>query len=413
MKKLEVDIVEDFIAKDRIPDAFKYLLSHVNGSSEYNSLKEQLLIRKSLYTRIESDNRKGTIDNDTYFRQRSMISHVLLSVTHEIHSIEIIEEEVTDTVSDINENNNELSELKERVNQIEIILREIAKKIDVNLFEKVINEERKTTSDKKISEEIKRTKQNVKLGDPEVNYVFVYGRAGVGKTTILASIFKYLYENYRLKYNSIGNKEGVKYLNSLLESLQQQDFPKTTGIGNIEEVDLSIDDPKTGLSTVITFLDMSGEDLRYLQPLENEKRSNVAVNFDTYFKENESISFLLVTTPMATKDDDIIFTHFINHLTEKYKNTKLNVSLIINKWDLMRDDKKDDLTEFIKENLPQTYYSLSKKNIDATAFSFSALEGEAQSMSQIVKYLLKEFRTTTPNNVQTSIASIRRLLRLH
>lgn len=410
---MQVNIIEDLISKDKIPDAFKYLLAHVNGSSDYDSLKEALLIKKNLYTKIELDNIKGLIDNDTYFRQRSKITHVLLSVTHEIYSIERVEDEIQDTDSETNQLFNELKKLKDRVSKIEKMLKVIEEKTELELSNELKTEDKNTIgpNDDEVNRKLKLTKQNLTIEDPRVNYVFVFGRPGVGKTTILASIFKYLYDNYQLKYNSIGNKEGIKYLHHLLESLRKQDFPKTTGIENIEEIDLSIDDPESGLSTIITFLDISGENLHQIQP-HHKKVRNHSINFDTFFKEKESINFLLVTTPISTNEDDLILTNFINYLSDKYQYTKLNIGLIVNKWDLMDESRKDDLPEFVKKDLPLTFHSISQKNINPTVFKFSALDAEYHNISLVVKYLLEDFKTT-PNNVQSTIASIRRLLRLH
>ncbi len=412
MDKLKVSMVEDFISKDKIPDAFKYLLSHVNNSVDYNSLKEEILIKKSLFTKIESDNRKGIIDKDTYFRQRSIISHVLLSVSYEIYTIEKVEDEISD--ANINPKTTQISEevekLKDRIVRIEETLKLIEEKIGIqvsNLFK-----DRKPIAINNIGQvnkQISLTKQNLTIEDPKVNYVVVFGRANVGKSTILAYIAKYLHENYPLKYNSIGNKKGVNNLQNWLKALNENSFPKTTGIGNIEEMDISIEDPKSGNSTIITFLDISGEDLVQIGPTTNETTPK-SINLKTYFEGNDCVNFLIVTTPISTREDDLIIKTFTDYLSENYSNTKLNIGLIINKWDLMqkRDNKLSDL---VKETLPLTYNSMiSNKDINLNVFKFSAIEDKY--ISPIVEYLLEEFKTT-PNNVQSSIASIRQLLRLH
>jgi len=194
MNKLEIKRIEEFISKDKIPDAFSYLLSTIENELEFTNLREELIIKKSLFTRVESDKRKGIIDYETYFLHRSNVVHVLLNVSYELSNLNQVEEEILNENLNYSDLKEEIENIKKRLEKIEVLIPIIEEKFNLKLDK--LSKSIKSSGEKsqlirhkeRIETQLNSYKRKVKVQEPKINYVFIFGNTNTGKTTLLASI---------------------------------------------------------------------------------------------------------------------------------------------------------------------------------------------------------------------------------
>ena len=132
------------------------------------------------------------------------------------------------------------------------------------------------------------------------NVVFVFGNIGTGKTCFFLTIVNYLYKTCLLRLNSKDNIEGIAFIEKLSKQLKEKkELPAPTSGGQIEEVDLRF--KFKNKEVVYTFLDMAGEDLRYVDPtiisseinISSEKRGNLDEKINKYLK-NQKLPVILL-----------------------------------------------------------------------------------------------------------------------
>jgi hypothetical protein len=200
------------------------------------------------------------------------------------------------------------------------------------------------------------------------NFVFLFGKQGVGKTAITASLIHYLasvcaYGNIE----KVGDMEGKRLGERIRHLLSQDRFPDRTAMGTLTQVDCRFVPTKKGLKELnLTFLEMSGEDLKRVDV--NEYEGKLPDNIDVFFKvEGLSLTFILVTSHDEASADDSLMVNFLDYLIDKspvYRNSR--VLLLISKWDKVREMHGDvDVEGFIRKNMRQTF-----RKIDRTANAF-------------------------------------------
>jgi ABC-type cobalamin/Fe3+-siderophores transport system ATPase subunit len=222
------------------------------------------------------------------------------------------------------------------------------------------------------------------------NYIFTFGSVGSGKSTLMATLTRFLSEKATLHINP-KNINGTRlYLKDWLKKLEKQEFPPRSLTGEIVEVDLGIQFRNTNEedSLIITFLEMSGEDLQKVDIKTGD--GMLTANFVTYIKNAKM--FLIVTDFDSAKDDDQLIFLFLNKLLNEYKINIYAVALIISKWDL--SEGKINVRDFVAENMKLTKNWLESSNIEEPrVFTFSV--GKVQSNlpdseSKIVQLLLDD-----------------------
>lgn len=227
--------------------------------------------------------------------------------------------------------------------------------------------------------------QEVNLSD-ETNYVFIFGKPYVGKTVITTSIINYLSTESRHGLLRIkDNKVGITFLDRAINFFRKQQFPERTVKGSLTEVDVEfLPFRKTKDKLALTFLEMSGEDLRQIEF--GESSSNRLPTGIEVFLRAEGLSkiFILVTSHDEASNDDYLMAKFLDYIIandQHFQNSR--VLLLVSKWDTFIE--KIGINDFLKSQMPLTYRKLHK-NINAVAYFSIGKVSEIDGMPFIIKY---------------------------
>jgi len=218
---------------------------------------------------------------------------------------------------------------------------------------------------KKPETEIKRTKKNIKDINlkSDINSVFVFGNTGVGKSTLLASISKYLSVNFRLEMNP-DNKQGMLImLNDWIRQLNKHSFPSRTPIETINEIDIKVN---TETPIRLKIFELAGENLNKIDIENTGELSSSIINLI-----NSSNIYFIVTDVNNAQRDDILIWQFFNLLQHNNIDIKA-ICLFICKWDLLKEEIT--INDFVKESMPQCTQWLNSNSLrinTISVFSFS------------------------------------------
>ena len=220
------------------------------------------------------------------------------------------------------------------------------------------------------------------------NIVFVFGFIGAGKTTLLVTLYKYLLENYKVELNSKDNGEGIDYIESLLEQLNNNTLPESTSKGFIKEIDWQVN-LTSGLKIHFTFLDMSGEDLKMVREggLDDEIKKYL-------LDPNLNVTLLcLIDYDSPARHDR--FNHlFFSEIKQVCNFDFSSVGVIVTKWDknerIKGKKKYQNLKEFMHKNARQTLFwlkddEMKMKNI----FTFSIGKIDSKNPQKLLSIDLK------------------------
>jgi hypothetical protein len=226
------------------------------------------------------------------------------------------------------------------------------------------------------------------LKGKRTHFIFLFGKQGVGKTAITASLIHYLaseseYGNIEMGGDDTGRRLGarIRYL------ISTGRFPDRTNVGSLTEIDCRFDPAKSGLEELkFTLLEMSGEDLKLVDV--NEYDGKLPDNIDVFFKaEGLSMTFILVTSPDEARGDDQLMVNFLDYLINKspvYRHSR--VLLLMSKWDeVKKKHPNTDLEKFIKENMRQTFRKINRPTNAYRHFSLGEVT-EADGQPYISKY---------------------------
>lgn len=201
------------------------------------------------------------------------------------------------------------------------------------------------------------------------NVIFTFGDAGVGKTCFFITVVKYLNANYRVIYNSKDNKNGLEYLRTHLKELNNQTLPPANSLGEVKEIDISFKVRNEDI--VVTFLDMSGEDLRVVDLAESGTTAGSLDDKIDIYLRNPDLSVILlcfIDYDDAENQDELIHS-FFSYLKTKYDFDFNRIALIVSKWD--KNDEEYNLFDFLKEKVTQSYIWLNQEVKRPNAFAFS------------------------------------------
>lgn len=200
-------------------------------------------------------------------------------------------------------------------------------------------------------------------------YIFTFGNVGAGKSTLLASLAKYLQKTDSFLFRiNLKNRRGSKLLlREWLAEMEMGNFPPTSRVGEIIEVDLGIEDFNGREKIGMTFLEISGEDLREIDA-SNEEHSGEFADEIKYFIERASL-FIIVISSDRAKLDDSLSAQFFEKLIEYEIDAP--VLLVVSKWDLT-DCPVGEMPEFVRTNLTHTWQWLNSDRFTiAEAMPFS------------------------------------------
>lgn len=190
----------------------------------------------------------------------------------------------------------------------------------------------------------------------KTNFIFLFGKPAVGKTSIIASILYYLLSSISIEIlnNLEESYSDKKYKNYLLSSIINARFPDRTSIGSLFKTEVNIRPDKfTRDSLSITFLDMSGEDLYSIKVEDDVKEvQQFPSHIDIFFKtKNLPLTFILVTSHEEARSDDLLMFNFLEYIKNKKIFSK--ILLLVTKQDT--NVQKSEIVNFVKEFMPLTF----------------------------------------------------------
>jgi|GEM_PF-3258928 len=213
------------------------------------------------------------------------------------------------------------------------------------------------------------------LINSDTTVVFTFGYIGAGKTTLLTCLYEYLFRTNYIELNTSGNSEGANYLIRCAGDLREDNkLPPITSTNTIKEVDWIFEMEKQ--KSVLTFLDMAGEDLRRTSPREKDKitgtNSDGTLNAEiTKYLKSEKLPVILLCVidyERASKDNEII--HKFLSSTKEFDCNFAGAAIIVTKWD-KNPNVNQDVSAFIKTNALATLNSLTELVEKPSFFPFS------------------------------------------
>lgn len=197
--------------------------------------------------------------------------------------------------------------------------------------------------------------------------VFQIGGVGVGKTTLIGLICKFINDNpeYLIRselLSEFNDRIGILVYDYLMNTFKKASFPARTSLGSSHEIKLPFL-MKGGKEFLLEFVDFSGEDIRDFCL---DKRF-----INSFFKEPEVIKhylysynvIFLVADISSASSYDKPFSEALSKIWELFKEEK-KIALIINKWDEIHPSV--NLKEFIQKqfvNTLSTVNVLGMKNV--------------------------------------------------
>jgi len=227
----------------------------------------------------------------------------------------------------------------------------------------------------------------------DTNFVFLFGKAAVGKTAIIASIFHFLNTECQLGYleqisslNNNVNENGRNLGEIIKQNISIGRFPDRTGIGNLFGIDTCFISSRIrpNLNPLrLTFLDMPGEDLHQVSIGQQGKFPK---NIDVFFKAGKlSMTFILVTSYDEAQKDDLLMVNFLDYIYKKSPRFRESrVLLLISKWD--KYSKRMNDSDFIQNQMPQTFRKLSRETNSYGTFSLGMVIEEVDELPFIQEY---------------------------
>lgn len=226
------------------------------------------------------------------------------------------------------------------------------------------------------------------LGGKEGNYIFTVGNISSGKSTLQNLLIYRLWskDNIIFNYGSNSNDHRQRaIINKWVDSFRQGILPKRTKQGIIQEFNIDLGQ-KGKPQLDLNFLEISGEDIKSILPSLDPDRKPTVHNFlDRYLVSGNKINkrFIFVSDGEKHKkgtsenskhiSEDILFDAFLRYLLgETQKGLKdINILFVISKWDTIREDYKNDVQKYMKQNFPQTLSILNGSRVSVMYLPFT------------------------------------------
>lgn len=163
------------------------------------------------------------------------------------------------------------------------------------------------------------------------NRIFLFGEVGTGKSTICAAISLYFFERkgWTPRLNLVENAKGTRYLQDWVKLLRKGQFPPKTDKAAYERIDVGFLDRQNMEQVGFTFFEVSGENLRPLDPTDKEhaKRN---VQLDSWLDEADTILLVGSANPRG-EHDRYALQNFLEYML--YKKIDKPTALVISEWD--------------------------------------------------------------------------------
>ena len=224
------------------------------------------------------------------------------------------------------------------------------------------------------------------LQDMGTNFIFLFGKQGVGKTAIVASLLYYLasechYGNLEKKGNRKGQHRGELFR----QAIASRRFPErsTPQVFAVESLFVPSNNRGHLSKLPLTFLEMDGKSLAEVSIMSN---GQLHPDIDIYFKAGTlSLLFLMVTSPQEAQQDDHLMVEFLDYINQKSPRFRdARVLFLISKWDTYSG--QESVSDFLKRKMPSTFRRLSKSTNAYGAFSVGYVENNVGGEPFIHEY---------------------------
>jgi len=212
------------------------------------------------------------------------------------------------------------------------------------------------------------------ISNKNSNFVFFFGKASSGKSTILASMLYHM--NARAgsilpKYKTPNTKEAEFLLFDFLDFLSRGAFPYRTTANIVTRIDL-IFEPNNKSKKIkpieLTFLEIAGDN-----HLEIRRGGAYHQSVDEYLNADIPLNIIMVTDYDHAREDDTLMFSFLNELERKGRQLKyINAILVIAKWDKsgsLTVSGPDQLKDFVYENMPMTNNQIDNHSLFKTFYT--------------------------------------------
>jgi hypothetical protein len=201
--------------------------------------------------------------------------------------------------------------------------------------------------------------------------VFIFGELRSGKSTICASVIKYLLERKQLALRpNLGNRAGAVLMYDWLDRLRTSKYPAITE--SVLHVEIALEDLTSTEQFGLTFIEAPGEHLERLVPL-HDGYSAHDKNLAAWLQGSHVI---IVVLPSRSSQSSRNRAHqFLSLLLESNK-TDAEMALVISKWDLLGiPNDRQSVDRFVAEHYPECLRLLVSRSFTskAEAFGFSAV----------------------------------------
>lgn len=217
------------------------------------------------------------------------------------------------------------------------------------------------------------------LIDSDTTIVFTFGYTGVGKTTLLVALYEYLFKYHLVQLNQKGNIEGATFLiQSSGELREKHQLPPITTSLTIKEIDLIYEINKE--KTMLTFLDMAGEDLKMVNPREinyftsHKSTGELDSEIIKYLnQENLPIILLCIIDYERIEKDNELMRTFFNYVETYFPNFSfVSAAIIVTKWDKHDGGSlSSDVISYVRQNANATYLGIKNLVDEPHFFPFS------------------------------------------
>jgi hypothetical protein len=234
------------------------------------------------------------------------------------------------------------------------------------------------------------------------NRIFLFGEVGTGKSTICAAIALYFHETKGLtpRINAVENPSGTRYLQDWVRQLRKGNFPGKTDTRIFARIDVGFVDRHKQERVGFTFFEVSGENLRLMDPtdLEHESRNN---QLDLWLEESDTI--LVVGSALPEDGHRYTLQNFLEYL--EYKKIHKPTCLVISEWDKLAESERRVPVEVARRLYSEAAKLLADRGSlsNIIPFSIGNVEGENSiakvdfntGTTQLIKWILDSMRYRT------------------
>lgn len=251
------------------------------------------------------------------------------------------------------------------------------------------------------------------ISNAEGNYLFTIGAQSCGKSSLQTAMLYQFHEDRKiaLDYNS-DNPRHTLLLTDYILNFKNQRLPLRTDDGKVQQFKITITPTDSGIASSLNFLEISGEDIRKIQP----SKDNPNPFFNTQLEDfllNKKVkpSFLFLYDP--TKKDDEAFLQeqllafFVQYISrdEIKRNNNFMFLFVITKSDTINKETYPDAQTYIYQNLPNLKPILENMNdFDYLYFSLGRLdEANSLHLKTYDSHSIEVVNFWIMNNILTSV----------